>query len=302
MRLGFVRTVVSGVRGKRTAAIIAAGGLAWSLFVEGGARESVLRPSVFTTHCETSRATEFTEFTEFTEPYQEPYTKRQVSKVILLDGKEFELLGCGVRRVTFLRVAVYIASIYIGRQSPKIVTSDLESVIKDPRIELAIRIEPLRDTNGPHLRKGFLQRLTVEIQDILNNHKKGTGSPFTVEGAMEANEAIPKLQEILSQSLIRAGQSLTFIKRRNSEYLTVNFDGKIIGQVNSSALSQMFLWVYLNPENPISQPVSLQRLANVYRQCTAPLRTFFFLGTTSAHRESSLTLTDFCFQITSSRC
>jgi hypothetical protein len=109
------------------------------------------------------------------------------------DGSPARLLGLGVRKITFLKVQVYVVGLYAKasdlddhnsrfRALPEVqkfqrtdtVSSDtaFRAIVQNP-IELVLRIVPVRNTNGPHLRDGFTRNLTQaakhqKLDDIEN--------------------------------------------------------------------------------------------------------------------------------------
>lgn len=100
------------------------------------------------------------------------------------DGSPARLLGLGVRKITFLKVQVYVVGLYAKesdlddhnsrfRALPEVqkfqrtdsASSDtaFRAIVQNP-IELVLRIAPVRNTNGPHLRDGFTRNLTQAIK------------------------------------------------------------------------------------------------------------------------------------------
>lgn len=96
------------------------------------------------------------------------------------DGAPARLLGLGVRKITFLKVQVYVVGLYARvsdlddhnsrfRALPEVqkfqshddVSCDtaFKAMVQTP-IELILRIAPVKNTNGPHLRDGFTRNLT----------------------------------------------------------------------------------------------------------------------------------------------
>ncbi|CAG8583604.1 2091_t:CDS:2 [Ambispora gerdemannii] len=114
------------------------------------------------------------------ETIEDPDSKLQFPKCITLyDGAPAKLIGFGVRTVSFLKVKVYVVGLYVREQDIKMLrdwrdfdkkrflSTDDESMahaLLDQPVEFAIRIVPVRDTHGAHLRDGFTKSLFNRIQ------------------------------------------------------------------------------------------------------------------------------------------
>src|ERR1043165_3770007 len=89
--------------------------------------------------------------------------------------------------------------------------------ILDLPIVMAIRIEPVRNTNGNHLRDGFSRTITHRMQDGFMNE----------EEAEDVLKAIRELQACFPKSVVKAGAALILTKERNGtlrmEYEVSNF-------------------------------------------------------------------------------
>ena len=77
--------------------------------------------------------------------------------------------------------------------------------ILDLPIVMAIRIEPVRNTNGHHLRDGFSRTIMHRMQDGYMNE----------EEAEDVLEAIKKLKAYFPKSVVKAGTALVLTKGRN---------------------------------------------------------------------------------------
>ncbi|KAG9296185.1 hypothetical protein G9A89_014777 [Geosiphon pyriformis] len=150
---------------------------------------------------------------------EDPDSKLHFPKFITLyDEVQARLIGLGVRTVSFLRVKVYVVGLYIKEQDIgtlrnwtgfdkiKFLSSDDESIadaLLDQPVEFAIRIVPVRDTNGQHLRDGFTRSLTQRIQD----------NSISEEQQKEIIEAITSFKGIFPKSSIKKGSFMLFTKQ-----------------------------------------------------------------------------------------
>ncbi|CAH1768006.1 618_t:CDS:2 [Entrophospora sp. SA101] len=182
------------------------------------------------------------------ETIEEPESKIRIPACITLyDGSKAVLIGMGTRRVSFLNINVYIVGMYIrekdieilkkwkGFDKEKFLSSSDESVasmLLDQPIEISIRIEPIRNTNGQHLRDGFARALNIRLQD-------------------EIVEAIKIFKTKFSKSIIRAGTALVLTRLKDGG-LRMDYEGKEMGIVYNDWLSKNIFMGYLSAKHPIS--------------------------------------------------
>ncbi|TPX54951.1 chalcone isomerase [Powellomyces hirtus] len=124
---------------------------------------------------------------------EEPVSKKPVpAKLELSYGSplrshSFRLVGLGVRQVTFLNVSVYTIGFYLDadvmnrlRQSsdwkagykPEDMEKYVEKLVRG-KGDISVRVEPVRNTDGPHLRNGFMRILTKQMgQENLTEDEK----------------------------------------------------------------------------------------------------------------------------------
>ncbi|KAK3815240.1 MAG: chalcone-flavanone isomerase-domain-containing protein [Benniella sp.] len=178
------------------------------------------------------------------------------------DGSPARLLGLGVRKITFLKVQVYVVGLYIKasdlddhnsrfRALPevqKFQRTDQQSadiafraIVQTP-IELILRIQPVRNTNGPHLRDGFIRNLTQaakeqKLSDIENE---------------EAMQGIMELKNLFPKGKINTNQALLF-HRTPDGTLTVQLDGEALGSTRNTWVIENVFFGYLQGEHPISE-------------------------------------------------
>ncbi|KAF8944024.1 hypothetical protein BGZ47_004752 [Haplosporangium gracile] len=177
------------------------------------------------------------------------------------DGSPARLLGLGVRKITFLKVQVYALGLYAKasdlddhnsrfRALPEVqkfqrtdaASSDtaFRAIVQNP-IELILRIVPVRNTNGPHLRDGFTRNLTEAIkQQSLND----------VENE-EAMKGIIEFKNLFPKGKINAGQAMLFRKSPDGS-MSIELDGEVLGKTSNTWLIESFFLGYLQGEHPIS--------------------------------------------------
>ncbi|XJO71037.1 hypothetical protein BDV3_000623 [Batrachochytrium dendrobatidis] len=201
----------------------------------------------------------------------EPISKLNVPTRITVchddQSKDFQLLGLGVRQVTLLYLAVYTAAIYVDDSltqrisrstrwtqefaQDKLVqnTSDSKWFVSDlvnghPG-EISLRIDPVRNTNGPHLRNGFVRFLTErQRQETL----KGT---LDEKESAAFTKSLDDLRALFPSGAIMKGQVLVFTKLSDGR-LHVSFNGREMGSVNSPLLSKWVMEGYLRSDPVIS--------------------------------------------------
>ncbi|KAF9137186.1 hypothetical protein BGX30_010478 [Mortierella sp. GBA39] len=177
------------------------------------------------------------------------------------DGSPARLLGLGVRKITFLKVQVYVVGLYAKasdlddhnsrfRALPEVqkfqrtdaVSSDaaFRAIVQNP-IELVLRIAPVRNTNGPHLRDGFTRNLTQAL-------KHQNLDDFENEEAMKG---IIEFKNLFPKGKILAGQALLFRKSPDGS-MSIELDGEVLGETRNAWLIESFFLGYLHGVNPIS--------------------------------------------------
>ncbi|TPX36287.1 hypothetical protein SmJEL517_g01641 [Synchytrium microbalum] len=178
---------------------------------------------------------------------------------------EFHLIGVGVRTVTFLYIPVYVASLYTNmatvsslRSLPKwksgfsidgfLKNQDgcIQELLNLKGAEFSIRIEPVRNTNGAHLRNGCLRAL-----DTKYNAEKST---MTDTERIEIRAALDKFASEFPVGTVKAGQVLAFTRKADGSFRFA-FDGKELVTIPNGWLSKRFFEVYLNPEKAPSEPL-----------------------------------------------
>lgn len=180
------------------------------------------------------------------------------------DGTPARLLGLGVRTLTFLKVQVYSAGLYLKasdlddhnsrfraltevqkfqRTDQLSADTAFRALVQNP-IEMILRIQPVRNTNGPHLRDGFTKTLT---QAAKNQKLSETENEEAMEGILEFKNVFPK-------GKINANQALTFHKSADGS-MKISLDGEELGTIRNRWLIETFFFGYLRGDNPISGKV-----------------------------------------------
>ncbi|KAG0091038.1 hypothetical protein BGZ93_009037 [Podila epicladia] len=177
------------------------------------------------------------------------------------DGSPARLLGLGVRKITFLKVQVYVIGLYakasdlddhtsrfralpevqkFQRQDNVSCDTAFKAMVQTP-IELILRIAPVKNTNGPHLRDGFTRNLTETA-------KKQKLSEPDLEEAMQG---ILEFKNLFPKGKINVGQAMIFRKSPNGT-MTIQLDNEVLGTTNNQWLIENFFFGYLQSQNPIS--------------------------------------------------
>ena len=114
-----------------------------------------------------------------------------------LDDQEYQLVGLGIRTVSFLSIQVYVVGLYIAKSDIAILQESLirtldpvattlvrnetvklkellldpdrgeeiwNTILRDGKIRTALRIVPTRNTDFMHLRDGFVRGITAKTQ------------------------------------------------------------------------------------------------------------------------------------------
>ncbi|CAG8607603.1 6891_t:CDS:2 [Dentiscutata erythropus] len=152
----------------------------------------------------------------------EPESKLPIPTYIsLYDGTKVKLIGLGIRTVSFLKIKVYVVAMYIGESDieilkkwkgydkAKFLSSTDESVasnLLDQPVDIVIRIEPVRNTNGQHLRDGFVRALTNRMQN-------GYLNDDDVEDVLEA---LKEFKAQFPKSLVKIGTAMILTKQKDA--------------------------------------------------------------------------------------
>lgn len=180
-----------------------------------------------------------------------------------LDGTQFDILGVGVRTVSFLKFHVYALGIYVVHdQLAKLKTLKRQGVtydkLMDPTtsIELmdrvlqsgyrfAVRITPVRNTDFNHLRDGF-------VRSIMNH------PAYKELGASDAfGEGLRQLKQAFGRKLkVSKGDSVYMISQPDGSlkalYRPKNGPEEELGVVSDPDVTRVFFLQYLSGPSPNS--------------------------------------------------
>lgn len=181
------------------------------------------------------------------------------------------LIASGVRSVTFISFKVYGVGIYVPTKDESKIANVVskfvkekgadataESVLNDKeesqkvldemaqKINYAIRITPVRNTDFGHLRDGF-------VKTILS-------TPFAKTMKEEVGEGIEQLREVFRgvKGSVPKNDSLYVVSENNKLTFTyIGKDNKVqrLGTVTEESILRVLLVLYLSSVKPISEPL-----------------------------------------------
>ena len=170
--------------------------------------------------------------------------------------QDFKILGVGVRQVTFIKFNAYAAALYIQNKSLENLGSRWkeeytpDKLLKTPEStffindllkkgnSLKLVIKTCRNTDGPHLRNGFLKMLNLQYKSCnLNNQEKEAvdkdllmlKSSWPVKGTFKKGDTVIVTRDV--------DESLSFEFPDNPELFGF--------KINNSRLSRWFFQSYI---------------------------------------------------------
>lgn len=168
------------------------------------------------------------------------------------------LVGLGVRTVSFLRVRVYVAALYIDEShiSSSISSGEtLEAHMKrllDSGAKAVIRIVPVRNTDFNHLRDGFIRALQARLRKAL---KRGE---VDAESEKNFQEEIQAVKEAFPRGSVPKGKALdcVVVPKGNDSGLRFEYDGQVFGEAQGSGFSvaRELVLAYFAEQGEISAP------------------------------------------------
>ncbi|KAJ3155335.1 hypothetical protein HDU86_004426 [Geranomyces michiganensis] len=202
----------------------------------------------------------------FTDSAEEPVTKKPVPKTltVVYDGRPhvFHLLGLGVRQVTFLNINVYTVGFYLESRSldrirrnasafaPFVSAPDPEKKLEDiieplirGDVECSVRVVPVRDTDGPHLRNGFMRILTGRM-----GHEGAALGEADRQAILEAMDA---LRAAFPTGPVKKGEEFVLTKTASGA-LRIRYKGVEIANVQNRWVAERLMEGYLREKKPIS--------------------------------------------------
>ncbi|KAN0064883.1 hypothetical protein ACQY0O_001940 [Thecaphora frezii] len=163
---------------------------------------------------------------------------------------KLKLVGLGVRTVSFLRVRVYVAALYVDESKLQQLakeggfagnaTSVEERVrmLVDQGAACAIRIVPVRSTDFAHLRDGFVRALQGRLKKAIKASNIASGS--ATEEAF--SNGITEVKDCFPRGSVPKGSALDLVLVPSFTGSSLNFeyDGKVFGSVKASDSAQGF--------------------------------------------------------------
>ncbi|KAE8227450.1 hypothetical protein CF319_g102 [Tilletia indica] len=208
------------------------------------------------------------------------------SPVSFRDGKgELSLVGLGVRTVSFLKVRVYVAGLYIDRAALGRAEKEGGLVVRGPEgksteetvrdmldagVPFVIRIVPVRSTDFNHLRDGF----TRSVQARLKAARKANSLPAAADE--DLSSSLQSLKSLFPPSSLPKGSSLDLVvhptpasggrtgKARMA--LSLEHEGKVLGTLEPPtpgseaakggwSVARELVLAYVADKNEISTPL-----------------------------------------------
>lgn len=196
--------------------------------------------------------------------------------------KDLVLVGLGVRTVSFLRVKVYVAALYIDANALESLSKipewrgyeakwmagqgpmnseDLVSTLIENGFSFAIRIVPVRSTDYAHLRDGFTRSIQGRAKLA---RKAGQIDPETDESL---SSSLLNLKEAFPRSSLPKGKALDLIFTPSPTKgldLTLEEDKNVLGTVKALpggpaaarfSIGNQLLLAYFANKDEISKPV-----------------------------------------------
>lgn len=192
--------------------------------------------------------------------------------------QEYQLVGCGVRTVSFLRVEVYVAGIYIAtddiaalqqrliRKIDPIATTLVPSekdklkqhlldgdkseeiwneILKDGGLRTLVRIVPTRNTDFQHMRDAWVRHLKARTQKNPNEY-----------GDESFGLSVQQLRQMLTGGSVPKGREMLLCKGRQGELSIWYDDGKgsrRIGCIEDERVSRAIFLNYLGGKEVASE-------------------------------------------------
>ncbi|EFQ25842.1 chalcone-flavanone isomerase [Colletotrichum graminicola] len=197
------------------------------------------------------------------------------------DGVEYTLVGLGIRTVTFLGIQVYMVGYYVAtadvarlqrhltRKIDPIATTlvpserdSLKAKLLDPRegeatwsellqevgCRTAFRIVPVRDTDFPHLRDGFVRAITAR-----------SAADKTAYGDEAFGEAMREFKRLFNRGKLQKERELLLCRDGSGALDVVLDDGtssgrQTIGRVEDERVSRLLWLNWLAGKSVASEP------------------------------------------------
>ncbi|ODQ66558.1 chalcone isomerase [Nadsonia fulvescens var. elongata DSM 6958] len=183
----------------------------------------------------------------------------------------YQLLGYGVRTVSFLNFHVYALGIYINKddilRTKNILSSyqnleeDLVDFSKDgdiisnllkAGIRFSIRIVPVRNTDFSHLRDGFVKTILAHPLSKVLGHSEEFGNGLQeLKNAFSGRKgSVPKHQILIMDRSNNGVLRFTYYDSKDESKCTKPEE---LGQVTEPQVSEILFLQYLSGKNPSSE-------------------------------------------------
>lgn len=180
---------------------------------------------------------------------------------------DYELLGFGVRSVTFVGFKVYAVGVYIAKEdrekAKKVMAKyvGLQQHLQDPEqstivvndllehgIRFAVRICPVRNTDYNHMKDGFIKSILAHPKAKEHRDEVGKGLEELRSIFQLRRGTVPKNHVMLLQTSKDGKMTLSYEN-------TSNGTATDLGTVNEPLVSNVLLLQYLSGKKPLSGPL-----------------------------------------------
>ncbi|PKS11096.1 hypothetical protein jhhlp_002857 [Lomentospora prolificans] len=214
-------------------------------------------------------------------------------------GTEYTLVGLGVRTVTFLSIQVYVVGFYVATSdiatlqnylvkkvnslATTLVTGEKDelraallnptegeetwnTLLRESGVRTALRIAPVRDTDFPHLRDGFIRAITARSQS----------NPAYADEAF--GTAIRSFKNLLQRGKVPKNRELLLCRDAAGKLIVIYDDktdaGRVeIGRVEDERVSRLLWLNYLAGSKVASEPARQSIIDGVMEFVERPVGT-----------------------------
>ena len=204
---------------------------------------------------------------------QDPATSQALPAAMTVDcdgvPSTLRLVGLGVRTVTFLRMQVYVAGVYVDERAvsephaaPAAELEPLFAQWLERGVPCAVRIMPVRGTDFGHLRDGLVRAVNVRAREA-----RKAGSAYALTDVAEARLAdnIGALKQLFPRGSVPKGHLLDLVVWRaagGAYTLALAYDEQRLGTVvcgaedaRAFAMPMHLLLAYVGARPDISAPL-----------------------------------------------
>ncbi|EKM60830.1 uncharacterized protein PHACADRAFT_155945 [Phanerochaete carnosa HHB-10118-sp] len=171
----------------------------------------------------------------------------------------FELVGVGVRTVSFLGIKVYSVGLYADLNGPKLNISKsatpeekIEHIIRNSvcvlRIAVRVRLVPTRSTSFSHLRDGFMRALQARL--VLAKQRNS----ITADEELAVQSPLRKFKSMFPGTPLPKGQALDILLAPPEFSQQRSLIVRDLGSVQSDWLAHEFFLAYFEGDG-LSPPL-----------------------------------------------